>query len=177
MLDRHAPGHPLHLVQRSRIGTLCFRCEEERSDYLTWLQRSARESGCAVHAYVLMANHVHLLLTPAVPGGATRLAGTLASAWRGDGVRALWEPHGIRAVVSRAYFFAAMRYIESNPVRARLAANPRDYPWSSHRANAFGDENALVRPHPYYFGLGRSPAERQSAYRALFCSDAVATRA
>jgi len=79
MLDRHAPGHPLHLVQHSRIGTLCFSREEDWRHYLTLLKGAAQTTGCAIHAYVLMANHVHLLLTPAMAGATTRLLETMAS--------------------------------------------------------------------------------------------------
>lgn len=144
---------------------MCFGCEEDRRDYLTLLERGARDTGCSIHAYVLMANHVHLLLTPASTGGATRLVETLKSA---HGVRINWEPHSLRAVASRTYFFATMRYIESNPMRAGIVARAHEYPWSSHRANAFGVNDKLVRPHSFYFGLGRSLTERQAAYRALF---------
>ena len=168
--DRHAPGHPLHLVQRGWCRAACFPRTGDRRRYLEALKLSAVEAACALHAYVLMGNHVHLLLTPAVAGGATRLMEGIASRYCGARERGapLWERFEIRPVPSRRYLLATMRYIELNPVRAGLVAQARDFPWSSHRANAFGACDSLLSPHAFYCALGRSPVERQAAYRALF---------
>ena len=175
VLIGRTPGHTLHVVQRSNCRAACFFCERDRETYLDWLARYAAGSGCAVHAYVLMGNHVHLLLTPA-------RADSVASMLHGLGehyARYLGEEHGhsgpvwderveIRPVFPRRYLLACMRYIELNPVRAGLVAGPDQYRWSSYRSNAMGVADALITPHAFYYALGRTPAARQAGYRALF---------
>lgn len=165
-------GVALHVIQRARGA--CFSGDADRIGYLRRLRGHAQRVECAIHAYALMGNHVHLLLTPARPDG----AGSLMDALREPpGVR--WE-EGFDAspVHARQYLFACMRYIESNPQRARLVARPGGYRWSSYRANAMGRVDALVTPHPLYYALGRTPGLRQAAYRALFLREgAVPARA
>jgi len=167
------PGVALHVVQRGLGRTACFSGERDRVAYLDALRERAVRCACAVHAYVLMGNHVHLLVTPAREGGATRLMRSiaesygryLAEAYGHEG--ALWEePFDGSPVHARRYLLACMRYIEENPVRAGLAAHAGAYRWSSFRANALGEDDELVTPHPLYCALGRSPGERAAAYRA-----------
>jgi putative transposase len=130
---------------------------------------------CAVHAYVLMTNHLHLLVTPGSQQSLPRAMQALGrryvrhvnAAQRRTGT--LWEGRYRAAPVdSEAYFLACCRYIELNPVRAGIVLHAGDYRWSSYRAHAFGTADSLVRGHPLYRRLGRSPAERRRAYRALF---------
>ena len=105
-----------------------------------------------------MANHVHLLVTASGLRSASELAQELCEA-------PLWdEDREIRPVHARRYLLACMRYIELNPVRAHLVADPGDYRWSSFRANAFGHNDPIVTPHPLYYALGRSPDLRRRAY-------------
>ena len=179
----HLPGHPLHVIQRGRLRTACFVRDDDRLSYLDCLARDAGRLGCALHAYVLMGNHVHLLLTPARADSVTRLMACLAqrherylrdtherigeSDNRRDGP--LWEEgFETTAVHVRQYLLACMRYIELNPVRAGLVTRPQAYRWSSFRANALGAEDAMITPHAHYCALGRSPGLRQAAYRAMF---------
>lgn len=169
------PGHPLHLIQRGRRQAACFFAEEDCLAYLGWLGQNAARCGCSVHAYVLMGNHVHLLLTPSRAGGAASLmrsvgerhARYVEEIHRRDG--ALWEERyqAFPVHVGR-YLLACMRYIELNPVRARVVARPGQYRWSSFRANALGQDDPLLTPHAHYCVLGRDAASRQAAYRALF---------
>jgi len=168
--DAHVPGHPLHLIQRGYCRAACFINECDRLSYLDWLTLLSGRMGCAVHAYVLMGNHVHLLLTPTRAGGATRLMRSLAARCVPQALEGpCWED-GFETwpVFPRQYLLACMRYIELNPVRAGLVARAAAYRWSSHRANALGEESALVRPHAFYCALGRSSALRQARYRAMF---------
>ncbi len=169
------PGHPLHVIQRGYCRVACFFCERDRVAYLHWLGAYAKRFGCAVHAYVLMGNHVHLLVTPSRPEGASRLMHALSERY----TRYIGEAHErcgplleerFKALTlrSRRHLLDCMRYIESNPVRARLVAAPGEYRWSSFRANALGHDDALVTPHSCYYALGRSAASRQAAYRAFF---------
>jgi putative transposase len=177
-LDCHAPGHPLHLIQRGYCRAACFIDERDRLAYLHWLTLLSGRIGCAVHAYVLMGNHVHLLLTPSRTGGATRLMRSLAECFVPEARERggpLWEERfETWAVFPRQYLLACMRYIELNPVRAGLVARAADYRWSSYRANALGEESALVTPHPFYCALGRSSASRQAQYQAMFRSSITA---
>lgn len=172
---RRTPGHTLHLAQRGRGRAACFSGDADRAAYLEGLARHAAASGCAVHGYVLMGNHVHLLLTPARADSVASLLHHLGDHY----ARHLGEAHGhtapvwderpeIRPVFPRRYLLGCMRYIEMNPVRAGLVGRPQDYRWSSYGANALGAAHPLITPHAFYYALGRTPAERQAAYRELF---------
>jgi putative transposase len=149
------PGVALHLVQRGRQA--CFVGEQDRLGYLERLRMAAAGLECPVHAYVLMGNHVHLLITPVRTNGGTELLREL-----GAGV----EEVDATPVVAPRYLLACMRYIELNPVRAGLVDRAVDYRWSSYRANVLGEEDALVTPHPCYYALGRTPQARRTAYSA-----------
>jgi putative transposase len=168
---------PIHLVQRSRLGEACFRDVPDCLAYLRALADCATRLEAAVHAYALMGNHVHLLVTPGRTG-ADRLLHGLAVRHElepqddegydpGEAPRML-RRDSLTPIRARRHLLACMRYIELNPVRAGLVRAPADWRWSSHRANALGQEDALVAPHPVYYALGRTPGERQASYRELF---------
>lgn len=167
-------GVTLHLIQRGYARAECFFRARDRAGYLHLLRGYAERFECRVHAYALMGNHVHLLLTPSRAGGVEDLMRVLctrhARHLEESGVRrdTIWED-GFEAspVHARRYLFACMRYIEFNPVRARLVRHPGDYRWSSFRVNALGEADTLVTPHPFYYALARTPEARQAAYRAL----------
>jgi len=168
-------GLPLHLVQRGNNRASCFFCDDDHAAYLHWLRHYAARLRVRVHAYALMTNHVHLLLTPPSPADASRLMQSLGRRYvrsvnhlyRRSGT--LWEGR-FRACAVRAedYLLACMRYIELNPVRAGMVASPEAYRWSSFRRNALGEANALVEEHALYTALGATREARQAAYRALF---------
>src|SRR3989441_9456800 len=165
----------LHVVQRGRERCACFSCARDRAAYLEALRECAARAECAVHAYALMGNHVHLLFTAVCAGGAARLMPAIAASYARHLATAyghedsVWEEaYDASPVRARRHLIACMRYIEENPVRAGLVAQPGEYPWSSYRANALGEYDALVTPHPHYYSLGRSPDERRAAYAALF---------
>ncbi|HEV8095925.1 MAG TPA: transposase [Burkholderiales bacterium] len=158
-----------HVIQRSRAA--CFSCADDRVEYLRWLCACSEEHECAVHAYALMANHVHFLVTAANGSGGSDLAQALCERYQqyvreqyeGEGV--VWDrDREIRPVHARRYLLACMRYIELNPVRAHVVDLPADYRWSSFRANALGHDDPIVTPHPLYYALGRSPETRRRAY-------------
>jgi len=122
-----------------------------------------------------MGNHVHLLVTPARAAGAARLMPAIAAGYARHLATAyghedsVWEEaYDASPLHARRHLLACMRYIEENPVRAGLVAHPGAYPWSSYRANALGEDDALITPHPHYYSLGRSLDERRAAYAALF---------
>ncbi len=168
-------GQPQHLIQRGNNREPVFAAESDYRFYLDCLQDAADRHGCAIHAYVLMTNHVHLLATPATPES---LSKTLQSVGRRyvqyfnytyERTGTLWEGRYKATVIdSEAYLLTCMRYIELNPVRAGMVGHPSDYPWSSYRANAVGDDNAILTTQLLYRRLGRSAVARQAAYRQLF---------
>lgn len=168
-------GFPLHLIQRGNNRSPCFFSDADRAEYLLWLGRYARRFAVAVHAWVLMGNHVHLLATPPSPAHASRLMQALGRRY----VRYVNELHGRSgtlwegrfracAVHGEDYLLACMRYIELNPVRAGLSRSPDEYAWSSYRGNALGRADPLLTEHPLYTGLGATLAERCDAYRQIF---------
>jgi putative transposase len=169
------PDTPQHVIQRGNNRQAIFQTPDDRAFYKDCLAFAARRHGVVVHAYVLMTNHVHLLVTPE---SATSLPRTMQSVGRVyvryfNAIRersgTLWEGRYKAAIVdSDRYLLACMRYIEQNPVRAGLVERPELYPWSSFGANALGTWDPLVSAHRVYRGLGSSPSARQSQYCALF---------
>ncbi len=168
-------GYPLHIVQRGINREPCFFAEEDFHCYLHWLEETSRACGCAVHAYVLMTNHVHLLLTPNAMGAAAQLMQALGRRYvlyinrfyRRTG--SLWEGRYKSSVVhAEDYLLACQRYIELNPVRACMAVDPGQYRWSSYRSNGLRQFDSRLAPHPLYLSLGDSPDTRCAAYRELF---------
>ncbi len=168
-------GVPVHIVQRGNNRQPCFFQEQDRNFYLLLLGRLLRSNGCALHAYCLMTNHVHLLVTADRLEGCARLMkhlGQLHTQYVNRGYArsgTLWEGRFRSCLVqTEDYVLSCYRYIELNPVRAGLSTHPRSYSWSSYRFNAEGACDALVTPHDEYRRLGNSNEERRHAYRALF---------
>jgi len=169
------PEVPLHIIQRGNNRQACFYAEEDYGFYLDCLQEYAFKTRCQIHAYVLMTNHVHLLATAVDVQGAGALMKALGQRYvqyvnrryRRSGT--LWEGRFRSCLTEEdSYLLACMRYIELNPVRAVMVSHPAEYRWSSYRANAQGEANALVSPHALYHALGKNAEERQAAYRGLF---------
>ncbi len=169
------PGQPHHIVQRGNNRSSVFFADDDYRRYLEWLNEAADKYGCAVHAYVLMTNHVHLLLTPAAEEGIAKTLQTLGRryvryinyVYRRTGT--LWEGRYKSTVIdNERYLLTCYRYVELNPVRAGMVEGPGDYRWSSYRGNALGVSVPLLTPHPLYVALGDNAVEQQMAYRALF---------
>jgi putative transposase len=171
----YVPGAPVHAVQRGHNRSAVFFDDLDYLEYLRCLKEAADSCGCAIHAYVLMTNHVHLLLTPERADSVGRLFQSLGRHYvryvnetyqRHGG---LWEGrYKCNIIESQAYFLSCMRYIELNPVRACMVDHPAKYRWSSYAANALGVSNAVLTAHTEYVSLGGLPDARQSAYRGLF---------
>jgi len=168
-------GIPVHVVQRGNNRQQCFFEEQDRSFYLFHLSRLLPRSECALHAYCLMTNHVHLLLTPSAPDSCARLMKDIGQLYTQYVNRAygrsgsLWEGRFRSCLVqAEDYLLACYRYIELNPVRAGLCSHPREYTWSSYPANAEGAPSALVTPHAEFLRLGSGDQARIRTYRALF---------
>lgn len=169
------PAVPLHVIQRGNNRSPCFACEADYLVYLTLVRQYAAEAACQVHAYVLMTNHVHLLLSSGNATGPSRLMRRLGQHYvqyfnrRHARTGTLWEGRFRSCLVEDArYLLICQRYIEMNPVRAGMAGDPAHYRWSSYGANACGADDPLVTPHLIYTGLGMHEGERRAAYRDLF---------
>jgi len=169
------PGVPQHVIQRGNNRDPCFFAEQDYARYLNDLEESAEKYACDIHAYVLMTNHVHLLVTPHTENSISSMMQALGRryvryinhSYRRTGT--LWEGRYKASLIdSEAYLLTCMRYIELNPVRASMVAHPGEYRWSSYAANAQGVDSPLLSPHALYVSLGREQTTRQHAYRELF---------
>lgn len=169
------PGIPWHIVQRGNNRSACFFAERDYRFYLESLRESADKFNCAVHAYVLMTNHVHLLLSPGETNSASQMMKALGQRYvqyvnrthQRSGT--LWEGRFRSCLTqSQEYLLTCYRYVELNPVRAGMVGHPRDHPWSSYRCNAEGQSNVLITPHEEYLRLGQTDEIRRDAYRGLF---------
>jgi putative transposase len=171
----HLDGVPLHIVQRGHNREPCFFQDADYSCYLHWLGEALGETDCALHAYVLMTNHIHLLLTPKKASVVPKLLISLGRryvqyinrSYRRSGT--LWDSRYKSSLIqAEAYLLTCHRYIELNPVRAGIVGDPAHYPWSSYRANGLGRIDRRLTPHPIYLQLGDSDDRRQRGYRELF---------
>jgi putative transposase len=171
------PGHPQHVIVRGNNRSEIFCAEADYSFYLEKLQAACVKHACELHAYVLMTNHVHLLLTPLREdsiGKAMQMVGRYYVQYYNYCYRrtgTLWEGRYKATLIdTEIYFLSCMRYIELNPVRAGMVKHPAEYRWSSYAFNALGRENELLVPHQEYRRLGRNDEQRQLRYRQLFRS-------
>jgi putative transposase len=169
------PGIPWHIIQRGNNRAPCFYDKADYKRYLDTLREMAGRFECAIHAYVLMTNHVHLLLTPGQKESAGLLMKHLGQRYvqyvnrRYGRSGTLWEGRFRSCLAqSERYVLTCYRYIELNPVRANMVSHPREYRWSSYRTNAEGRFDALLTPHSEYIRLGRHQSDRLRGYRALF---------
>lgn len=162
-------------MQRGNNRQRCFLDDEDRQLYLSLLRDGLRRYECSLHAYVLMSNHVHLLLTPARAGNVSRLMQNVGRAYvqcfngRHARTGTLWEGRFKSCLVdSEQYALRCYRYIELNPVRAWMVDDPVVHPWSSFGGNAGHRVDPLLEPHATYLALANEPRARAEAYRALF---------
>lgn len=168
-------GVPSHVVQRGNNREACFFADEDYLFYLECLKDACLRYGVALHAYVLMTNHVHLLLTPSCKTGISKLMQSIGrryvqyvnKAYRRSGT--LWEGrHKSSLVDAERYLLSCYRYIELNPVRANMIAHPAQYRWSSYRHNAQGEPLEIISEHDCYRALGKDKSQRCHQYQALF---------
>lgn len=168
---------PQHIIQRGNNRQATFFADEDYQFYLDHLSDASRKYGCAIYAYVLMTNHVHLLASADQPYDLSRMMQHLGRhfvryinrCYQRSGT--LWEGRFKASLVDReTYFLRCCRYIECNPVRAGMVQGPGEYRWSSYRHHAFGLTDRLISAHDQYQTLGVSDEERQLAYRELFAT-------
>ncbi|QYF95769.1 transposase [Massilia sp. PAMC28688] len=164
----------MHIIQRGNNRQRCFLAEADYLVYLGMLHKAAQLASCSVHAYVLMSNHVHVLATPDKEESAARMMKSVGERYvryfnkRHERTGTLWDGRYKSCPVhDETYLMVCYRYVELNPVRAGIVADPLHYRWSSYHANAFGARDDLVVAHALYQALGNNHFERETAYREL----------
>jgi putative transposase len=168
------PGIPQHVIQRGINRTACFFADVDYTAYLQFLDLARKKADCSIHAYVLMTNHVHLLVTGNRAGSTSVMMQSLGRRYvryvndqhRRTG--SLWEGRYRSTLIdSERYLLACYRYIELNPVRSGIVGSPADYPWSSfgHHVNVRTDP--LIEDHEVFFGVDRNAQHRADIYRDL----------
>lgn len=168
------PGYPHHIIQRGNNRQAIFAAPGDYEFLLALLGEAAQKAGVALHAYVLMSNHFHLLATPQAVESLPQMMQAVGRRYvrhfndRQGRTGTLWEGRYRSTVIqSERYLLACMAYIDLNPVRAGLVAEPRDYPWSSHRHYIGQKSDKLLSPHPLFWELGNTPFAREAAYAEL----------
>jgi putative transposase len=167
-------GTALHVTQRGNNRTVTFRKSSDYEMFLLFLRLAIARYDLQLHAYALMPNHIHLMVTPESPDQLARAMQSLGRRYvrffndRYDRTGTLWEGRYRTALINNErYWLACMRYVEMNPVRGGIVTSPDLYRWSSYRTHAFGSPNNLLASHAVYDGLGNSPETRQRAWRRI----------
>jgi putative transposase len=168
------PGYPHHVIQRGNNRQAIFAIAADRQLMLDLLDENARKFNVAIHAYVLMDNHFHLLATPQSLDGLPQMmqaVGRRYVRYFNDSQRrtgTLWEGRYKSTLIqTERYLLACMAYIDLNPVRAAIAVQTQDYAWSSHAHYIGLRMDKLVTPHALYWNLGNTPFAREAAYAEL----------
>ena len=175
-LPRVSPvGVPVHLIQRGNNRQCCFVAPEDFSAYLGWIKEYSIKYEVDIHAWVLMTNHVHLLCTPRQAGAVSLMMQSVGRRYvqyfnyKYQRSGTLWEGRYKSCLVQvEQYLIEVYRYIEMNPVRARMVNDPNEYAWSSYQVNALGKRSDLCVPHSEYLRLGNTKSECMKNYQALF---------
>lgn len=165
-----------HVVQRGNNRKICFKCEQDFIVYASWLKQYSEKFNVALHAWVFMSNHVHLLCTPMTDNlGVSQMMQSLGrqyvryfnDTYKQTGT--LWEGRFKSSLVcTSSYLLNVYRYIELNPVRAKMVDKPSQYKWSSYHHNALGVLSELCTPHEIYLQLGETSKMRLNTYRSLY---------
>ena len=168
------PGYPHHVIQRGNNGQAIFLSDADREHMLALLLEHAAKNRVAIHAYVLMDNHFHLLATPETAEGLPAMMQAVGRGYvryfndRAGRSGTLWEGRYRSTVLeTERYLLPCMAYIDLNPVRAGMVHAPLDFPWSSHAHYVGQRIDKLVTPHPFGWTLGNTPFSRESAYAEL----------
>ncbi len=168
------PGYPHHVIQRGNNRQPIFVSSGDRQFLLQLLDENARKFDVAIHAYVLMDNHFHLLATPQTAAGLPQMMQAVGRRYvrlfndSHKRTGTLWEGRYKSTLIQTdRYLLACMAYIDLNPVRADIAALPDEFAWSSYRHYAGLRVDPLITPHALYWQLGNTPFAREAAYVEL----------
>jgi len=175
-LPRISPvGVPVHVIQRGNNRQACFGAIEDYSAYLGWLKEYSEKYAVDIHTWVLMTNHIHLLCTPQQDGAVSLMMQSVGRRYvqyfnyQYQRSGTLWEGRYKSCLVqAERYLIEVYRYIELNPVRAKMVEDPSEYVWSSYQINALAKDSSLCTPHPEYLRLGSTKDKRTKNYRAIF---------
>ena len=175
----YVPGCPQHVIQRGNGRRAVFLDDADRAAYLRWLAEVVRDYRLELLAYVLMENHVHLLVIPPAEGVLGRALQSLGRRYvryfndRHKRAGTIWEGRYRATIVeSERYLLECMRYIDLNPVRAGVVAEPGAFRWSSYAHHAGIADSPMLTDHPLFWALGNTPFARQAAYREL-CAEGM----
>lgn len=168
------PGLPHHIIQRGNNRQAIFTSVSDYQYLLALIDENAKKFEVDIHAYVLMSNHFHLLATPQTDTGLPHMmqaVGRRYVRYFNDSqarTGTLWEGRYKSTLIQTdRYLLACMAYIDLNPVRAGMLAEPRDYPWSSHAFYVGLRADKLVTPHALFWDLANTPFGREAAYADL----------
>lgn len=168
------PGYPHHIIQRGNNRQAIFSGPADYELLLSLIDEHARKQQVAIHAYVLMGNHFHLLATPETAEGIPQMTQAVGRRYvrtynlRHARTGTLWEGRYKSTLIqAERYLLACMVYIDLNPVRAGMVADPANYPWSSYQHYSGRKVDKLITPHPLYWELGNTPFAREQAYTEL----------
>ncbi len=168
------PGLPHHVIQRGNNRQPIFIDDADRHMMLDLWRDNAARFGVALHAYVLMDNHFHLLATPQTSDGIPLMMQAIGRRYvryfndRHQRSGTLWEGRYRSTVIQTdRYLLACMVYIDLNPVRAGMVEQAQDYPWSSHQHYVGTRQDKLITPHPLAWALGNTPFAREAGYAEL----------
>lgn len=163
-----------HIIQKANDAKVIFADEEDYSSFLAWMGEASRLFKVAIHSYVLMPDHLHLLATPSDESGLGKMMQWIGrhyvpyfnSKYQRKG--SLWQGR-YKATVMEAgrYFLPCSLYVESNPVRSKLVTDALDYPWSSYQHHSGLKTNPLITDHPVYWAMGNTPFQREAAYKEM----------
>jgi len=169
------PNQPLHIMHRGNNRQDIFKTDEDMMRLKEDIAYALSKADCTLHAYVIMTNHLHLLITPKDKQQLAKFMQTMANryvryynaTYKQTGT--IWEGRFKSCLVdSDNYLFSLYKYIEMNPVKATMVEDVADYKWSSYRHNALGETDELINEHPLYTELGDDTQKRYLAYQALF---------
>jgi putative transposase len=168
------PNQPHHVIQQGNDLQIIFRDADDYLAFINWLRDASRQFKVAVHAYVLMTNHLHLLATPSDEQGLSKMMQWIGRHYvpyfnrKYGRTGTLWQGR-YKATVIEAdhYLMTCCRYIETNPVRSGLVASAGDYSWSSYPHHIGLKSDPVITDHSLYWALGNTPFDREIAYKAL----------
>lgn len=168
-------GYPHHVILRGNNKSAIFHSDEDGRFFIASLKRAKEKSRSQIYAYCLMPNHLHLIISPSTENGLCDMMQSLGRRYvrhindKYKRTGTLWEGRFKSSLISKdEYLLTCNRYIELNPVRAKIVKRPGDYHWSSYGFKAEGKRDDLVDLDPAYQALGKTPEERRSAYKTMF---------
>jgi putative transposase len=167
------PGQAMHVMARGNNRESLFFSDVDRRTYLEWLREAARQFGCAVHAFALMPNHVHLLMTPQKEDSLAKTMQSLGRRYaqyfnqQHHRSGTIWEGRFRSSLIDPDYFLRCQRYIELNPVRAGYESSPQSSTWTSFATHIGDNAEPWLVDHPHFWKLGNTPFERQMSWSSF----------